>query len=81
MAFKMKGFSGFTKKTDKGTKGILKGIAASMKRNPKLAKEAQEKLDRKKKYQKAVKEGTVKPDYFNNFMYKVTGNIKYKIRK
>ena len=23
----------------------------------------------------------VKPDYLNNFMYKITGNIKYKIRK
>ena len=81
MAFKMKGFSGFTKKTDKGTKGILKSAADLMKRNPKLAKEAQEKLDRKKKYLKAQKEGKVKPDYLNNFMYKITGNIKYKTRK
>ena len=73
MAFKMKGFSGFTKKTDKGKKGsALRDW---------FEKKAQEKLDRKKKYQKAQKEGKVKPDYLNNLMYKITGNIKYKIRK
>ena len=35
----------------------------------------------KQKYEEAVKAGKVKPDYFNNFMYKLTGNIKYKTRK
>ena len=50
MAFKMKGFSPFTKIDDKAAK---------------------------QKYEEAVKAGTVKPRYFKNFMYKLTGNEKY----
>jgi len=38
----------------------------------------------KQKYQEALKAGKIKAttkDVFNNFMYKLTGNIKYKIKK
>jgi len=35
----------------------------------------------KQKYEEALEAGKVKPDTFNNFMYKLTGDIKYKIKE
>ena len=54
MAFKMSGYSPFSKMDEKTAK---------------------------EKYNEALKAGKVKPDAFNNFMYKLTGNIEYKIKK
>ena len=46
----------------------MKGYSPFTKMDEKTAKE---------KYEEAVKAGEVKPRYFKNFMYKLTGNNKY----
>ena len=70
MAFKMKGYSAFTKETPvEGSKHDTGGVG-----------KVDEKTARQR-YQEALKAGKVKPDVFNNFMYKLTGNIKYKIKE
>ena len=73
MAFKMKGYSAFTKETPvEGSKHDTGGVG-----------KVDEKTARQR-YQEALKAGTMpkgKPDYFNNFMYRLTGNIKWKIRE
>ena len=70
MAFKMKGYSAFTKETKfEASKHDTGGV------NKEPEKTA------KQKFQEALKAGKVKPDHFNNFMYKLTGNIKWKIKK
>ncbi len=66
----MKGYSAFTKETPvEGSKHDTGGVG---KVDEKTAKQ---------KYKEALAAGNVKPDYFNNFMYRLTGNIKWKIRK
>ena len=50
MAFKIAGYSPFTKTDDKTAK---------------------------QKYEEALAAGEVKPRYFKNFMYKLTGNEKW----
>ena len=70
MAFKMKGYSAFTKETK---------FEASKHDTGGVNKEPEKTS--KQKFQEALKAGKVKPDHFNNFMYRLTGNIKWKIKK
>ena len=76
MAFKMNGWSVFKHPHEKGEK-----IDHSKTSHDTGGVGKVDEKTAKQKYEEALAAGKVKPDYFNNFMYKLTGNIKWKIRK
>ena len=67
MGFKMRGYSPFTKDTKEYTGGEHRGNVSD--------------ATAREKYERALKDGKVKPRHFKSFMYNLTGNNKYIIEE